>query len=239
MELSDRLSAVAAMVTKGNCVCDVGCDHGYIPIYLVLNHISPKVIAMDVKMGPLQRAASHIKAYGMTEYIETRLSNGVEKLKIGEVQTVICAGMGGRLMSTILTEGKAVIDTLEELILQPQSELEYFRSFLEEQGYVIIKEDMVQEEGKFYPMMKVVPKGRETGVSFVPKHLAQKYGGLLLEERHPVLKEFLEYQTKKQTEILLRLSDSLDAERMKKRRSEIELELCHLAQALAYYEKRD
>lgn len=235
MELSDRLLAVASMVTKGNVVADVGCDHGYIPIYLIQNQISPKVIAMDVRKGPLERATSHIKAYGMTEYIETRLSNGVEKLQKGEVQTVICAGMGGRLMAAILTEGKELVESLEELILQPQSELEEFRSFLDESGYAIVKEDMVKEEGKFYPMMKVIPRGTQSFSGNVPKSLAYKYGGLLLQERHPVLKDYLEYQIEKQKEILFRISQGSNLDRMEKRRKEVEEEMASLTEALTYY----
>lgn len=235
MELSDRLLAVASMVTEGNKVADVGCDHGYIPIYLVKNGISPKVIAMDVKKGPLERATAHIKAYGMTDYIETRLSNGVAKLAVGEVSTVICAGMGGRLMATILTEGREVVESLEELILQPQSELEEFRRFLDERGYAVVKEDMVKEDGKFYPMMKVVPGGTQSSAGNVPKVLAYKYGGLLLQEKHSVLKEYLQYQIEKQKEILGRISEGTDMERMEKRRGEVEAELASLKEALALY----
>lgn len=235
MELSDRLLAVASMVTKGNVVADVGCDHGYIPIYLVKNGISPKVIAMDVKNGPLERAKEHIKAYGMTDYIETRLSNGVAKLMVGEVSTVICAGMGGRLMAAILTEGREVVASLDELILQPQSELEEFRIFLDKQGYAIVKEDMVKEDGKFYPMMKVVPGGRQSSEGKIPPVLAYKYGGLLLQEKHPVLKEYLQYQIEKQKDILGRISEGTDEKRMEKRRGEVEAELASLKEALALF----
>ena len=76
MELSARLKAVAGMVTKGNRVCDVGCDHGYISIYLVKNGVSPYVYAMDVNKGPLLRAKEHILDYGYTDKIETILSDG-------------------------------------------------------------------------------------------------------------------------------------------------------------------
>ena len=102
MELSKRLAAVAAMVTKGNIVCDVGCDHGYVSIYLVREKISPRVIAMDVRPGPLAQAKEHILMYGLSDYIETRLSDGVDALNEGEADTLILAGMGGRLMEGIL-----------------------------------------------------------------------------------------------------------------------------------------
>jgi len=184
MELSDRLLAVASMVTIGNMVADVGCDHGYIPIYLVKNGISPKVIAMDVKNGPLERAKEHIKAYGMTDYIETRLSNGVAKLMVGEVSTVICAGMGGRLMAAILTEGREIVASLDELILQPQSELPAFRRFLKKEGYRTLNENILCEDGKFYFLFKVCYEKEavlgHNSEKEAEQVLYEKYGELLL-----------------------------------------------------------
>ena len=60
MELSKRLTAVAGLVTEGASVADIGTDHGYIPIHLIEQNLSPKVIAMDINKGPLERARIHI-----------------------------------------------------------------------------------------------------------------------------------------------------------------------------------
>ena len=75
-----RLCAIAGMVTKGNRLADVGCDHGYLSIYLVEERIVPSAIAMDVRPGPLSRARENISRYGLEDYIETRLSDGLTKL---------------------------------------------------------------------------------------------------------------------------------------------------------------
>ena len=48
VSLSKRLNAVASLVESGSSVADVGTDHGYIPVYLVENKISPFVVAMDI-----------------------------------------------------------------------------------------------------------------------------------------------------------------------------------------------
>ena len=153
--LSDRLLAAAAMVTVGNRVCDVGCDHGFVPIYLVRQDISPAVLAMDVKSGPLSAAREHIAEYGLEKVIETRLSDGLHNYNIGESDTLICAGMGGRLMMRILSDDRDKTESFRELILQPQSEIEQFRAWLRGQGYRIADENMIEEDGKFYPMMRV------------------------------------------------------------------------------------
>ena len=128
--LSDRLKGLASMVSVGNRVCDVGCDHAYVPIYLVNKGISPYVLAMDVKKGPIESAKEHIREYGLEAYIETRLSDGLTEYKIGEADSLICAGMGGRLMMSILDRDKTKTASFKEMILQPQSEIEQFRYFL-------------------------------------------------------------------------------------------------------------
>lgn len=127
LQISRRLKAVAGFVGKGCVLADVGCDHGYIPIYLLQKEQIPKAIAMDVNEGPLLRAKAHIREWGLENYIETRLSDGVQALKRGEVQSVVIAGMGGPLMEKILLEGREVLLEISELILQPQSEIAHFR----------------------------------------------------------------------------------------------------------------
>ncbi len=161
--LSKRLQAVASMVTAGNRVCDIGCDHGFVPICLVQQKISPGALAMDVREGPLSQARMHIAACGLETYIETRLSDGLAAFRMGEADTLICAGMGGRLMMRILSEEEEKAASFRELILQPQSELQQFRAFLRGQGYLPVEENMIEEDGKFYPMMKVVKRNGTAG----------------------------------------------------------------------------
>lgn len=204
VKLSARLQALADMVSEDRIVCDVGCDHGFVSIYLVQKGISPKVYAMDVRIGPLERAKEHIAEYQLEKYIETRLSDGLEKLEVGEADSMVCAGMGGPLMIKILTEGKEKAQAMKELILQPQSEIAEFRKFLRENEYQIIREEMIYEEGKYYPMMKVIP-GRNTKAVTVSKRelmLWDTYGEFLLKEKHPVLQQYLK-QSKEHMEQLL------------------------------------
>lgn len=156
MLLSDRMLAVAGLVEPCATIADIGCDHGYVAMELVRRHICDKVIAMDINQGPLEQAKSNIRDYAMQDYIETRLSDGTAALAKGEADGIVCAGMGGRLIIHILTEGRELLQDMQQMILQPQSEISEVRSFLREEGYQIDKEDMVCEDGKYYPMMHVV-----------------------------------------------------------------------------------
>lgn len=232
MQLSKRLSAVASMVTEGNRLVDVGCDHGYLPLYLYLNKKIPSAIAMDVRPGPLSRAREHIAEYGLEKYIETRLSDGLLALSPGEGDTLTIAGMGGPLMERILTAKEEVRESFRELILQPQSDIPHFRRFLGEIGWEIVEEEIVLEDGKFYPMMKAVRGEARTVPGDMPYTPEEAFGGLLLKKRHPVLKLYLERELRIRNEILEKLKEAAADDR----RKEVEEERRLVLTALEQYE---
>lgn len=228
LQLSKRLSAVAQLVTITGILADVGTDHGYIPVYLAGKERIEKAIAMDVNQGPLERAQEHIRQYGLENCIETRLSDGLQALNPEEADGIVIAGMGGNLMKRILVQGEQVVHTAKELILQPQSEIMEFRKFLWESGYSITAEDMVLEDGKYYPMMRVV---YEKSGAEMPDVLALKYGEKLLEQKHPVLKQYLLWQKMQKEQILANLQKNAKKD-VSSREEEIKEELCHIANAL-------
>lgn len=233
MELSARMEAVAKMVTKDNRVCDVGCDHGYISIYLVKNGISPYAYAMDVNEGPLERAREHILQYGFEKQIETILSDGLMALSDRESDTLICAGMGGKLVIKILTEGMEKVRKMKELILQPQSEVHLVRAFLREQGFYIDREDMVYEDGKFYPIMHVLvhsDKQNEEGI------VCDKFGPILLKEKHPILRKYLEYTKNTLDEIEEKLLNEDKTEKISSRMAELKLQQKDVEDAMRYFD---
>ncbi len=236
--LSDRLTALTNMVTVGNRVCDVGCDHGFLSIYLVQKKISPKVYAMDINSGPLSRAQEHVAEYELGSYIEARLSDGLEALEEGEAETLVCAGMGGRLMMKILSDHKEKAFSLQELILQPQSEVPQFREFLRAEGYQIVKEDMIEEDGKFYPMMKVVPMKQPLldKKSSPEDSIFAQFGQDLLENKHPVLHKYLQFRLET-AECIKRGLNKNKNTRAKVRLAEIDQEISDIKQALAWYKK--
>lgn len=235
VELSARMQALTDMVSKHSVVCDVGCDHGFVSIYLVQQGIAPKVYAMDVGKGPLERAKEHIKEYELEAYIETRLSDGLNALQVGEADCMICAGMGGKLMMRILKEGSEKARAMKELILQPQSEIALFRAFLRKEGYKVVRENMIYEDGKFYPMMKVVPENKNE--ELVPEYvLWDKFGELLLKEKHPVLCQYLT-QSKEYLAELLSHVNAQGGERAQGRVEEIQEELRMINEAQAYMMK--
>lgn len=247
--LSARMQALANMVTEGNRVCDLGCDHGWLSIYLVQHKISPCALAMDVREGPLMQASAHVREAELGKYITLRLSDGLAGYSSGEADTLICAGMGGPLMQRILAADEAKAHSFQELILQPQSEIASFRRFLRESGWRVLREDMILEDGKFYPMMRAEPA--ESALSKapegetekpekrepIPPELSDRFGPVLLLERHPVLWEFLKREWKKYGELKAALVAAPGSRKAKERLSELSVEITYLKEAAGLYGK--
>ncbi len=155
--MSHRLVTDAELLGEASgfkSTADVGCDHGYVSMYLVLSGISDRAIAMDVRQGPLSAAKGNIEEFGLTDRIETRLSDGLEKLQPGEADSLVIAGMGGKLMISILDRKDLGSLGIRMGVLQPQSDLKDFREYLRNKGYTVISEKVVLEDGKYYfPML--------------------------------------------------------------------------------------
>lgn len=232
LELSKRLQAVAEMVTPGLRLVDVGTDHGYIPIYLVENAVIPSAVAMDINEGPLERAKEHIREHGLSERIITRLSDGLKNLRREEADTMIAAGMGGGLVIRILSDSREVAESMKELILQPQSEISKVRAYLCQHGYRIMDENIVLEDGKYYPMMKVVMQESKDPEPYSEEEL--EFGRILLRKAHPVLKQFLEREIAINRQINENLTVQ-NSERAKERMEEIEERIKRLEGILKRY----
>lgn len=234
MELSKRLQAVAALAAQGDTIADIGTDHAYIPIELIQRRVISYAIAMDVHRGPLERAAAHVQAAELEKKIELRLSDGFEKLSPGEVDCAVLAGMGGNLVMKILKDNMRVTCSLKSCILQPQSEIAKVRAFLIEEGFLIIAEDMVCEDGKYYPMMKVLTPGNGPAEPMWDE-VQLRFGKLLLEKKHPVLRQLLQRDLKLTEDILNNLPLG-GGERIENRKVQLNQEIRYIREGLKYYE---
>ncbi len=236
MQLSKRLKTVAELVTPGNRVADVGCDHAYTSIYLAKHKISSYIIAMDINQGPLDRAEENIIKYQCEELIEVRKSDGLRKLMPNEADTIIIAGMGGGLTSQILSECMEIVKATKELILQPQSEIFKVRQLLTDYNFIIINENMIKDEGKYYVIIKAVPLEDVDNVASY--QLIRKehfyYGRLLLEQKNKILEEYLLWDLKICDEILKTLADGKSDSSLL-RKNEIQERIDLNRAGLAYY----
>ncbi len=204
--LSKRLSAIAGMVPQEavtQTVADVGCDHAFVPIRLLLDHRISRAIAMDIKPGPLSRAREHIEEEGLGGVAEVRLSDGLSSLKPDEAQGVIMAGMGGDLMLRILKDGENVRESVDWWVFSPQSELSRFRHGLEDMGLCIEREAMLEEDGIYYTVMLAYP-----GPMHYEDEADYHYGALLIKDASPVFREFIKKEGERIDTALRALSSS-------------------------------
>ena len=153
MAISRRLFLIASLVPKGARVCDIGTDHARLPIYLIKNGIAKGVIATDIRPLPLENAKKNVAASGV-KGIELRLCDGLSAIKKDETDTVIIAGMGGEVISGIISRGELPREQpYPLLILQPTTSPEALRRYLYESGFEILTETALKENGKLYSVI--------------------------------------------------------------------------------------
>ena len=154
--MSKRLELVASLVPQGSILLDVGSDHAYLPIELVERGQIEGAIAGEVVDGPYQSAVKNVEAHGLKEKIQVRLANGLAAFEeADQVSVITIAGMGGRLIATILEEGLDKLASVERLILQPNNREDDLRIWLEDHGFQIVAESILEEAGKFYEILVV------------------------------------------------------------------------------------
>ena len=154
LPISDRLLACCRFINPGDRVADIGCDHGYLGIYLLKNRIASHVIAADINEGPLNAAVINREKFGVRDKMQFFLSDGVRGIP-REFDTMVCAGMGGDTMISILEASPWLKDKKYRMILQCQSKRPELRKYLSENGW-FIREETVLREGKFlYTVMDV------------------------------------------------------------------------------------
>ena len=219
MELSKRLKRIAEHVDKCESVADIGTDHGYIPIYLVKEGICEKAIASDINKGPIEKAKVNVAFEGVSNKIKCLLGPGLNPLKVGEVNGVLLAGMGGNLTRDILLADMEKVKKYDFIILQPAQNPEVLREFLYKNDYEIIDEDLIKDEGRFYELFKV--KYNENSEKLVfEDELEYEVSPLLREKNHPLFKEFIEEKINRCETILSFIKE--DTEAAKKRKSDLE-----------------
>lgn len=223
MRLSDRMRMVASMVTEGKVLADIGCDHGYLSIWLVRNGIVSRAIAMDVREGPLERAAANIRFFHQQERIETRLSDGMDELAPKEADRIVIAGMGGILMRDILLRGRACAEAAGQMVLQPQSDIGLVREAVHSLGYRIADEQACREGGKYYIAFACVKGSEEvpyTGAEY-------RYGRILVNRRDETWLAYLREELGKKERMIERIRVK-DPECSGRRASEITAEIAEL-----------
>ena len=218
MILDDRLEAVASFVPPGCRVADIGTDHGYLAMELYQRDKQRTVIAADKNAGPCQAAQRTLAEAGLADIIQVRQGDGLKALAAGEADTVCIAGMGGKLISDILSAEPHVLSKLRYLVLQPQNAYSLLRRWLYEHDWHIVDEALAKVDGRVYQIVKA-----QAGRAAMPPELALKLGPVLLARRPALFAQHVENNLASCRKILhgLRQSEAPDAARIMQLEAEI------------------
>lgn len=155
LKLDPRLSLCAEFVRQGCRLADIGTDHAYLPVHLILSGKITGAIAADINKGPLESGIETINRFGVTDKVSARLSNGLEKIQPDECDDIVIAGMGGELICSIIENAQWLKNSDKRLILQPMTRPEALRSYLYLNGFEIDHEQAVESDRRIYTVMLV------------------------------------------------------------------------------------
>jgi tRNA (adenine22-N1)-methyltransferase len=165
-KLSNRLKAIVKFVDKKDSIVDVGCDHGYLSIYLIENKLVKKVIASDINQNALSSAINNIKKSNLD--IETVLSDGIKDVNLKGINTLVISGMGTSTILHILSDSSK-LKNINKLLLQSNNDHEDLRRNLNKIGYYLEDEIYTFDKGKWYVTCKFV-KSLQTNIEEVIKY---------------------------------------------------------------------
>ncbi len=188
LPISNRLLRIAELVPQGARVADIGCDHGYLGIHLLLQNRVDEVYASDLNPQPLETAQRNANKYGVADKMHFCCANGLAGIDPESVDTIVCAGMGGEVMRKILESAPWVRQNKYILLLQPQSVPAEFRAWLFAEGFSILEEYPIFEKGHMYFTMKI----RYTGEIIAPTPGMLFVTKPMLQSNSPDLPQYLE-----------------------------------------------
>jgi tRNA (adenine22-N1)-methyltransferase len=182
IKLSDRLSSIAELAGKSDTAADVGTDHAYIPIWLIQNGMAGRVIASDIKKGPLDRAKNYAREYGVESCIDFVQSDGIKHLEAESAETVIIAGMGGETIADILSKAAWISGCANKFVLQPMTKTGELIRYIYDAGLHIEDARLSEDCGEVYIAISVKSGRRETPSNaglIVPRKLIENRDKLL------------------------------------------------------------
>ncbi|MCY8534514.1 tRNA (adenine(22)-N(1))-methyltransferase TrmK [Bacillus vallismortis] len=167
-------------------MADIGSDHAYLPCYAVLNHKASGAIAGEITDGPFLSAKRQVEKSGLASYISVRQGDGLEVIKKGEADAITIAGMGGSLIAQILEAGKDKLTGKERLILQPNIHAVHIREWLYKEGYALIDEVILEEDGKCYEVLVADAGDRDAAYGDISLSAGMLVGPFLAKEKNAV-----------------------------------------------------
>ncbi len=226
--ISKRLEKVTTYIPEGATIADIGSDHAYLPCYGVQKGIIRHAVAGEVNKGPFDSALSQVKALGLEDQIEVRMGDGLEVISAHEVSVVVIAGMGGQLISNILTRGKDRLPGVERLVLQPNMGAKFIREWLEVNGWVLVNESILEEDEKIYEILVAKRSKNPEKLTEAEKLL----GPFLIQEKSETFKKKWKREKNNWERIVRQLQQAIPSDEITKRKNELEKKIEFVTEAI-------
>lgn len=207
--LSQRLKMVSQYIPQGAVLADIGSDHAYLPTYLAQKGQIRKAIAGEINDGPYLSAKKQVQSSQCEDVVDVRKGDGLSIISKNEVDTVVIAGMGGRLITDILEAGKEKLPSDHTtLILQPNIGAVIIRNWLMVNHWNISHESILEEDDKIYEI--IVAHQAEETIYLSPSELL--FGPILIKEKSSAFLKKWKNELRKWEEIYLALTHATQTE---------------------------
>ena len=202
--LSKRLILISKYIIYKSRIIDIGSDHSYLPIFLILKRKNFFVIATEKNKKSYNKMNKIIRKYGLEKKILTRCAFGLNAIKFfDKINIIIICGMGGKLICKILNLGliNKNINGNERLILQANNNEYLVRKWLFNNKYCILYENILKENNFFYEIIIAEKKKDIKKYNFYDLY----FGPKLIKKKNSIFIEKLNFNKKKIEENLLKM----------------------------------
>lgn len=223
-----RLDKIVSFVGENKIVADIGSDHGITAIKIYEEKNPKKVIATDISAPSLQKLKDKLKHSGYE--IETIVTDGLKNLPM-DIEEAVISGMGANLIVNILRGNLDLSRSLEKIITSPNNSLEYYRRWLMDNGFTIIDDEKIEDEGVLYDVVVIKYTGDNAGYD---RDYEYMYGKDNLANKNPYTIKEIEQEIDRNVGILekfsginsVRITDRI--EELKVKNQKLEDLLCEL-----------
>ena len=156
MKLSQRLRWIADAIPFHAVVADVGCDHGKLAVFLLLRG-NPRVFAVDISRSSLEKAVRLAQNYDVDAKLYPRVSDGLRNWQDLLPNVVVIAGLSGKTIANILQDSREIVSQCDQILVQPMQGVPFLRKWLAEKDWPVVQEALIQEEGRYFFIFRIVP----------------------------------------------------------------------------------
>ncbi|MDO5754893.1 MAG: class I SAM-dependent methyltransferase [Tissierellia bacterium] len=199
----NRIECISSMIAKNSISCDIGTDHGKVPIQLEKMKSCKKIIATDISEKSLDKLRQFIeKNEEFQDRIQCRCGDGLQPIRPFEVDHIIITGLGGALIGEMIEGSLEVARSADHMILQANNGRFYLRKLLHKNGFAIEREINLYDKGKYYVLIKTIKNLEKYHYDY-----EYEYGKYLIDQKDPILKEYLQLEIEKKEGIYHEIKD--------------------------------